>query len=59
MGPAYWKADGKHIWDQVGYCCINGYCVKPVHNSTACNHSGQIKGHKEKSTHKDNMGGSL
>ena len=34
MVPAYWKADGKHIWDQGGYCWIQDYCVKMAHNST-------------------------
>ena len=57
MGPAYWKADGKHILDQVGYCYIHGYCMKPAQNSTRCNHSWQSQGHIDKATREDTMGG--
>ena len=29
MVPAYWKTDGKHIWDQVKYFWFPWYCAKP------------------------------
>ena len=57
MGPIYWKADRRNIWDQGGYCWIHGYCVKQLHNSTKCNQSTRWQGHTDKSTCKDNMGG--
>ena len=34
VGPAYWKADNRHIWDKGGYCWSHGYRVNPDHNST-------------------------
>ena len=55
MGTTYWKAYGKHIWDQRGYCWIHVYCVNPGNNITTCQQLGRRPVHKDKATHKDNM----
>lgn len=53
--------NGKHKWDNGGYCWTHGYIVGRNHNSTSCGGTGKrnrAAGHQETATRDNRMGGS-